>query len=206
MLSIKNDTLDRRECWEPFLRSNLKELPTTGDGACSIHSLVGEIDGFGMLTHPNPRGWIRNIFQAVGRFSDIATLCAGVGQQQLWMNVLSSIGNELLLPGLHVLRAAVGDEQVRRHVLFNLGNESFLQRLCGDLTNESSCFIECLLIQCPDLYNESVEQMRLTEQREHVREIAKAQVVQLATAFFTRRHELTLVKPLSEALGHTPDA
>ena len=73
MLRIKIDTIDGRDCWEPFLRGSLKEMATTGDGACSIHSLVGEPDGLQRLTHPNPRGWIKNIFQRAGRFSDIAT-------------------------------------------------------------------------------------------------------------------------------------
>ena len=115
MLRIKSDTIDGRDCWEPFLRGNLKEMATTGDGTCSIHSLVCEIDSFERLTHPNPRGWINNIIVGAGRFSDVATLCAAVGQEQLWTNVISSIGNELLLPWLR-----------------------------GDESNESVCFIDCL--------------------------------------------------------------
>ena len=120
------DSVDDRECWRPYLGGNVISLCTTGDGACSIHGLVGVPDGLQVLTHPNPRGWINSILLGAGSFADVATLCATAGQEQVWTNVTASIGNELLLPWIR-----------------------------GDQSNESACFMQSLQRSKPELCQEA---------------------------------------------------
>ena len=82
-LRINAATVDARDCWRPYLEGSIVSLRTKGDGACSIHGLLGNPDGMGLLTHPNPRGWINDILLRAGSFSDLSVICSTVGQEQV---------------------------------------------------------------------------------------------------------------------------
>ena len=99
-LRINGASVDGRDCWTPYLGNNIVSLRTKGDGACSIHALLGKPDAAKVLTHTNPRGWINDILSTAGSFSDLSMTCSTAGQEQVWTNVSESIGNELLLPWL----------------------------------------------------------------------------------------------------------
>ena len=113
-LVINAATVDGRDCWTPYLEDNVVSLRARGDGACSIHGLLGKPDGMEVLTHPNPRGWIQNMVSRAGSIAELATLCSTAGQEQVCTNVIESIGNELLLPWLR------GDDSQDPSVLRNV--------------------------------------------------------------------------------------
>ena len=174
-LQINAASLDNSAALRTFLHHSFVSLHTQMDGACSIHALLGQADATRVLTHPDPREWIRSTLHRAGCFNDIAVACRAAGHEQAWIDVISSIGSELLIPCLR-----------------------------GDVSEESACFVDCLRRLNPDLLTEAMAVMHVTEERKSARALAKANVLRLAMVFFSRGREANLVRPLATTLGLLP--